>query len=108
MNVIQAIRTENWHRYKVGKYEPPGEYLMRIRAEVAQLENLSRNQWTGPRVWRTHTAPGSCWICDTFGAVHGLLAYLEWAYPQELTTEEKEPLNELSLHTDVNATEQKI
>lgn len=73
---------------------------MRIRAELAQLENLGRIQWTSRVPWRTHTAPSGCWICDTYGLVHGLLALLEEAFP-----EEAEGLSVPSPRTDVKVQE---
>lgn len=100
MEIVDAIRTENWHRYRIGAGEGVTDYLGRIRAELAQLENLSRIQWTSRVPWRTHTAPSGCWICDLTGVVHGLLALLDDMYPQE-QREEEEGLNMLSPRTDV-------
>lgn len=82
------MRSENWARYRIGSSEPVSEYLMRIRAEVATLENASRVQWTGRRTWGTHLYPGGCWICDGFGVIHGLLALLEEAHPDEVDSGE--------------------
>lgn len=61
--------------------EPIGDYLSRVRAELASLEMASRVQYNGRRTWGTHMYPGGCWICDAFGLVHGLLAVLDAAYP---------------------------
>ena len=84
------MRSENWARYRIGDSESVPSFLMRIRSELANLENASRVQWTGRRVWGTHTYSGGCWICDGFGVIHGLLALLEEGYPQEGRRVDKE------------------
>lgn len=74
---MDAIRTENWNRYYIGSGEALDSYCRRIRAELEQLELASRIQWSGRRVWSTHSSPGGCWICDSIGASRGLLRTLE-------------------------------
>lgn len=71
------MRTENWVRYKKGDSENLSDYCSRIRAELSQLELAARIQWTGRRVWGSHTYAGGCWICDSFGVPHALLRVLE-------------------------------
>lgn len=102
---MDAIRTENWHRYKSFDGEPPSLYISRVRSELQQLENLCRVQWTSRVPWRTHTAPSGCWICDAFGVIHGLLAYMEECFPDE-DKGEQEPSNRLSGSTDVKVQKQ--
>lgn len=90
-----ALRTERWSTYRIGDGEPVAEYLRRIRSELSALENASRIQWTGRRIWSSHTYPGGCWICDVIGLVHGLLGLLEESYPSvdpssEVESEPKE------------------
>lgn len=80
---VDGMRTENWGRYRIGSGESVNGYLQRLRAELSNLENASRIQYTGRRVWGTHVYPGGCWICDTFGVAHGLLALLEEGFPGE-------------------------
>jgi len=74
---LDAIRTENWNRYKIGSGEPVSDYSKRMRAELHNLELAGRIQWSGRRVWSTHSSPGGCWICDSFGVISGLLYTLD-------------------------------
>lgn len=83
-----GMRTERWGQYRIGDGEPVSEFLRRIRAELATLEMAARIQWTGRRIWSSHTYPGGCWVCDTYGLCHGLLDLLEGAYPDVQDTSE--------------------
>lgn len=78
-----GMRTERWSQYSIGDGEPVPNFLGRIRAELASLEMAARIQWTGRRIWSTHTYPGGCWVCDVFGLCHGLLGLLEESFPSE-------------------------
>jgi len=78
-----GMRTERWPAYRIGSSESPPDYLGRIRSELASLEGAARIQWTGRRIWSSHTYPGGCWICEVFGLVHALLGLLEESFPSE-------------------------
>lgn len=83
-----AMRTERWGTYRIGVGEPVSEFLGRTRAELASLEGAARIQWTGRRIWSSHTYPGGCWVCDVFGLVHALLGLLEDSFPSEAASGE--------------------
>lgn len=78
-----GMRTERWPAYRIGSSESVPDFLGRIRSELATLEGAARIQWTGRRIWSSHTYPGGCWICDVYGIVHALLGLLEESYPSE-------------------------
>lgn len=83
-----GMRTERWPVFRIGDGEPISEYLRRVRAELATLEGAARIQWSGRRIWSSHTYPGGCWICDGFGLVHALLGLLEESFPSEAVAEQ--------------------
>lgn len=83
-----GMRTERWGTYRIGSSESVADYLGRIRGELASLEGAARIQWTGRRIWSSHTYPGGCWICEAYGLVHALLFLLEESYPSEAAVTE--------------------
>ena len=101
-NKYFGMRTERWPTYRAGDGEPIAEYLRRVRTELSTLEMAARIQWTGRRIWSSHTYPGGCWICDLAGLCHGLLELLEDAYPSEAPDREDSETINMAESSDID------